>query len=423
MVGVKEEAIMKYLLSVIALTGLLLGCGQQAPPPPKAKPTPPKPSAPTRADVRAAIDEGDVEKLRQVLLTDPKLVKVVVASGDVQPLHYAARLANAQLVSTLLMAGADINARELSGMTPLRIAVRLRRPDNVLLLLQQGATVKAAEEMCTPPLLHDAIRVGLSKEVLAALIKAGADAKAEDDNGQTPLHVAARTGNEEALELLAANGCPLEAADKDNRTALDIAQREKNLTFAGLLAKMIAPRDALTVRTTTENTAPPPPPKTTVTTGAPPPPPPPPKSTVQPNQVMIVIMSFGSVKVPGQRTALVSNTGSTPVKGELVWTSVDASDTIKSGSKKLSLAPLEKINLTIGNAIPVVTNTVTTGTTGYVPPGYGTGYGYSAPRMTVTQPSENKMGFLVEFFADGVLVGSQAQPPDAKQRIRALQGN
>lgn len=81
------------------------------------------------------------------------------------------------------------------------------------------------------------------------------------------------------------------------------------------------------------------------------------------------------------------------------------------------LDPLAKQQITIGNALPAVTNTVATGLSPY----YG-GSGTSS-YTRVTQPQENKMGFLVEFIADGVVVGSQSQPPDAKQRIRAIQGN
>jgi cytohesin len=56
--------------------------------------------------------------------------------------------------------------------------------------------------------LHEAARMGHT-EVVKALISAGADIHALDENGKTPLHEAARMGHIETVQLLIAVGADI----------------------------------------------------------------------------------------------------------------------------------------------------------------------------------------------------------------------
>jgi ankyrin repeat protein len=93
-------------------------------------------------------------------------------------------------------AGARIDHVEKAGATPLHRAVRARSPEAVRCLLERGASVGArhAKQGSTP--LHLALHgTGASgtkgaraeqEEIVALLIRHGADTQAKDANGKAP---------------------------------------------------------------------------------------------------------------------------------------------------------------------------------------------------------------------------------------------
>ena len=98
---------------------------------------------------------------------------------------------DAEAITALINAGADIKARDKYGWTPLHIAARI-------------STV----------------------EVVTALIAAGADIEARDGIGcWTPLHKAAMNGTVEVVKALLDAGADITARTKDGQTAYDIARR------------------------------------------------------------------------------------------------------------------------------------------------------------------------------------------------------
>lgn len=117
-----------------------------------------------------------------------------------------------EAVKRALEAGGDINApsRE-SGGTALHIAARTGNGELGRILLAAGAAVTARNEDGETP-LHVAAAWNDSPEVLADLIAAGADLEARDQFGRTPLHVAAAWADvPEVVAVLLAAGANIGA--------------------------------------------------------------------------------------------------------------------------------------------------------------------------------------------------------------------
>ncbi|NRB28689.1 MAG: ankyrin repeat domain-containing protein, partial [Roseibacillus sp.] len=76
------------------------------------------------------------------------------------------------------------------------------------------------------------------KEIVELLIAKGADVNAKfEDDGSTPLHLAAWKGHFETAELLIAKGADVNAKDKDGETPLNWAIKNKHTETADLLRK------------------------------------------------------------------------------------------------------------------------------------------------------------------------------------------
>jgi hypothetical protein len=180
---------------------------------------------------------------------DPRL-----ADGEGRtPLHYAARSSDPEVAAQLLDAGADLNALDRGGRSPLFEACaagswRLARfllerqarsePEGgqpallaaaageddaagVELLLRHKAKVDARGRLGRTA-LHEACLAG-NAAIVAALLKAGADAGRADDHGATPLMEAARAGSLACIEALRRKSPAVDALDSAGRSALHIA--------------------------------------------------------------------------------------------------------------------------------------------------------------------------------------------------------
>ena len=89
------------------------------------------------------------------------------------------------------------------------------------LLLSEGANVRARNRWGNTP-LHSA----RNTEVAELLIASGADVNAKDKQDRTPLHRAASLGRTKVAELLIARGAVVDAKDKDGKTPLLLAKDE-----------------------------------------------------------------------------------------------------------------------------------------------------------------------------------------------------
>ncbi len=234
----------------------------------------------------SAVDAGDIKTVKRLLTTKPKLIKYRAEDNDTL-LHIAAysEVQSTKMVQLLLDHGLDINARGDWNCTPLFSAVnqpkcttamvefliskganvnavnndrdvplhhvaRLgKRVDILNILISHGAKVNPAPNRVSP--LHDAC--GRDSEprdpiMVAALISVGANVKARDDCGLTPLHYAARADNPDPriIDILVRAGADVNAReDTEGVTPLACAvmMRVKHGSFG---QDHLAPAEAVT---------------------------------------------------------------------------------------------------------------------------------------------------------------------------------
>uniref|UniRef100_A0A8B9GR40 Ion transport domain-containing protein n=1 Tax=Astyanax mexicanus TaxID=7994 RepID=A0A8B9GR40_ASTMX len=138
-------------------------------------------------------------------------------------LHAAAKRGHTAVVKALLLKGAHVDATTKDGQTALHIAVQNCKPQVVQMLLGFGAQVqlRGGKDLETP--LHVAARVKEGEKVAEMLLKSGAEVNAEQENGETAMHVAARYGALQMMRALTEEGADLTWRSKVTETPLHVA--------------------------------------------------------------------------------------------------------------------------------------------------------------------------------------------------------
>ena len=131
-------------------------------------------------------------------------------------------------VKRLVKAAASVEARDAEFMFPLSRRGAWFNPSlaEVEVLLKAGADVNAKQDDGWSP-LHVAAAFNPSPAVLEVLLKAGADVNAKDKDGETPLHFAAALNPSTAvLEILLNAGADPRAIDSEGKTPHAVAKPE-----------------------------------------------------------------------------------------------------------------------------------------------------------------------------------------------------
>ena len=134
------------------------------------------------------------------------------------PLHRAASRGREDdehygLVSDLIKAGADVNAKDDEGRTPLDLAIIGCHKGAAKRLRKAGAVVNTQDDRQETP-LH---RYGIKPDEVSALIDGGADVNAQDEEKITPLHLARSA---DVVSLLVGAGADVNAKNKWQQTPL-----------------------------------------------------------------------------------------------------------------------------------------------------------------------------------------------------------
>ncbi|XP_035679062.1 malignant fibrous histiocytoma-amplified sequence 1 homolog [Branchiostoma floridae] len=160
-----------------------------------------------------------------------------------KPLHAAVIKGDQRRVSQLVQEGEDVDGRcecklpdlkRAHEFTPLHCAAAVADLGVIDLLINAGAQVDSEDEVgCSP--LHRAVWYNKFDVVQALLSKYGADKNKQNWEGYTPLHLAAKAGHLEILNLLLKTGVNLDVVDKVGMTATDHAKERHHLDVVKVL--------------------------------------------------------------------------------------------------------------------------------------------------------------------------------------------
>ena len=167
-----------------------------------------------------AIEDHDNDAVKE-LLKSGLSTETIIGYGEhkITPLIKAAWDGDAEIVKTLLEAGAKVNAKATdTGETALLNAVSNGHTEIVQILLKAGADVSVKNRFDFNA-LNTAVAAG-KQDLAAMLLDAGANVES-DTSGLTPLMFAASAGNVDMIRFLAKRGAKVNRGAKEGtQTAL-----------------------------------------------------------------------------------------------------------------------------------------------------------------------------------------------------------
>ncbi|MBS1979360.1 MAG: ankyrin repeat domain-containing protein [Bacteroidetes bacterium] len=213
------------------------------------------------SEVTSLIMAGKTKEAVNAIRENPSLAKERTKDG-ISLLQFAVYCRNKEVVDTVLPLHSAINfyeacslgmkdkvRRELEknpallnshapdGFTALGLACFFNHPDLAAWLLEKGADPKlpSSNSFHVAP-IHSACSVG-SIDIVAMLIRHGADVNAKQQQDYTPLHQAAHAGRVDMCELLLKNGADRNAKTSAGQTPMDMAREKGSKETASLLER------------------------------------------------------------------------------------------------------------------------------------------------------------------------------------------
>ena len=183
------------------------------------------------ADANARLSHGKTPIMLAAKLGDADTVRMLVDAGaDVNartdnggtPLMFAAISGHEEPVGILIGAGADVNAVAHFDWTPMMVAAAKGHATVIRLLAAHGADPNHPDVYGWTPIMR-AANGGKRRAVAALLESPGVDLAAREERGATVLHIAAEQGFGEIVAMLLRAGADREIRDRFGRDAAAVA--------------------------------------------------------------------------------------------------------------------------------------------------------------------------------------------------------
>jgi hypothetical protein len=169
--------------------------------------------------------QGNAELIKSLIAAGAKPEEASDDWGT--PLMMAAAKGDLASMTELLKAGAKVDDRNKWGETALIMAVRFGSADKVQALLDAGASVRLADNEGNSPLAA-AAGSEAPAPILALLLEKSPEVDAANRDGVTPLMLAAKLGDVDKCIMLLSAGASTAAKDSNNWSALDWARQRSD---------------------------------------------------------------------------------------------------------------------------------------------------------------------------------------------------
>jgi ankyrin repeat protein len=176
-------------------------------------------------DLNACNKDGVTALYNASRLGRTAIAECLIRHGATLDILSAVELGDSWIISSILSTDSGaINVVDNRGMTPLHLVVEKKsdsQKEIVAQLLKNGADVNKKDKTGRTPLFYAVEKQ--CYEVIGMLLESGANVMITDDSGDTPLHAAVRAGDSKAAQLLIDHGADVNAKNGTGQTPVNYA--------------------------------------------------------------------------------------------------------------------------------------------------------------------------------------------------------